>query len=327
MDTPGLLRQSTLPMDQPSEDMPRKILKAKRKLTGRSSKTASHVSLSSSTSTLIKPSLSRKGTSNKSTSGKRSHTTSSMTKIPSLTKKASITKEMSDLATTAISLDSGSHVGKTGVITEDDIGPDVDVTEVDVPSTFSETGGAVVTSLRKTLSGTGSLSKKLSRKESSRAAASTILPIMPPGGLVEIAFSFDTTGSMSAALKEVKGRIKDIVQKLQSDVPGIRIAIFAHGDYCDADKYIVKWIDFGATLPELHEFVNNCEDTGGGDRPECYELVLRRAHEVLSWTPGSKRSLVIIGDDVPHLPGYKYGTFTNDINWRDECTTLKNMVS
>jgi hypothetical protein len=59
MDTPGLLRQSTLPMDQPSEDMPRKILKAKRKLTGRSSKTASHVSLSSSTSTLIKPSLSR----------------------------------------------------------------------------------------------------------------------------------------------------------------------------------------------------------------------------------------------------------------------------
>jgi hypothetical protein len=67
------------------------------------------------------------------------------------------------------------------------------------------------------------------------------------GGLVEIAFSFDTTESMSAALKEVKGRIKDIVQKLQSDVPGIRIAIFAHGDYCDADKYIVKWIDFGAT--------------------------------------------------------------------------------
>jgi hypothetical protein len=39
---------------------------------------------------------------------------------------------------------------------------------------------------------------------------------MPPGGLVEIAFSFDTTGSMSAALKEVKGRIKDIVQVIRN---------------------------------------------------------------------------------------------------------------
>ncbi|CAG2209639.1 unnamed protein product [Mytilus edulis] len=312
-------------MDPPNENPPRKILKAKRRFTSRSSKTVSLVSSASSTSSLIKPSLSKKGTSVTSMSGKRSVTSSSLFKVPSLTKKASITKEVSDIATTAIALDSGSHIGKTGVITEDDIGEDVDITEVDHTSPFSETGEAVVSSLRKSLSASSTLSKKLSRKKSSSATLAPTLHPLPPGGLVEIAFSFDTTGSMSAALNEVKGRIKDIVQKLQSDVPGIRIAIFAHGDYCDKDDYIIKWIDFGATLPELHDFVNNCGDTGGGDSSECYELVLRRATEVLSWTPGSKRSLVLIGDDLPHEPGYKYGDFTNDIDWRNECTKLKDM--
>ncbi|XP_052071339.1 uncharacterized protein LOC127709713 [Mytilus californianus] len=325
MDTPSLRRQPTLPMDPPNENPPRKILKAKRRFTSRPSETVSLVSSTSSTSSLIKPSLSKKVTSITSMSSKRSVTSSDLSKVPSLTKKASITKEISDIATTAIALDSGSHIGKTGVITEDDIGEGVEITEVDHTSPFSETGDAVVSSLRKSLSGSSTLSKKLSRKKSSRAALASPLPPLPPGGLVEIAFSFDTTGSMSAALNEVKGRIKDIVQKLQSDVPGIRIAIFAHGDYCDKDNYIIKWIDFGATLPELHDFVNNCGDTGGGDGPECYELVLRRATEVLSWTPGSKRSLVIIGDDLPHEPGYKYGDFTNDIDWRNECTKLKDM--
>ena len=109
-------------------------------------------------------------------------------------------------------------------------------------------------------------------------------------------------------------------------VSGIRIAIIAHGDYCDADKYIVKWIDFGATLPELCDFVSNVERTGGGDGPECYELVLKRAREELKWTPGSQRVLVMIGDNEPHPVGYKYGGQTYYIDWKEECESLRDMV-
>ena len=61
-----------------------------------------------------------------------------------------------------------------------------------------------------------------------------------PNGPMEIVFSFDTTGSMCSCLDEVRGRVQDMVQRLQSDIPGIRIAIFAHGDYCDASRYITK---------------------------------------------------------------------------------------
>lgn len=109
--------------------------------------------------------------------------------------------------------------------------------------------------------------------------------------------------------------------------PGIRISVIAHGDYCDeASSYVVKWIDFGATLPEICDFVKNAERTGGGDGPECYELVMQRTREVLSWTPGSQRVLILIGDDLPHEPGYKYGGKTYNINWRDECENLRKMV-
>jgi hypothetical protein len=41
---------------------------------------------------------------------------------------------------------------------------------------------------------------------------------------------------------------------------------------------------------------------GGGDDPECYELVLNVVRERLSWTHGTKRSLVMIGDALPHPP-------------------------
>ena len=42
--------------------------------------------------------------------------------------------------------------------------------------------------------------------------------------------------------------------------------------------------------------------TAGGDEPECYELVLNEVRKNLSWTHGTKRSLVMIGDATPHPP-------------------------
>lgn len=147
---------------------------------------------------------------------------------------------------------------------------------------------------------------------------------LPPGGLIEIVFSFDTTGSMSSCIAEVRGRVGDMIQRLQADIPGIRIAVMAHGDYCDAHNYVIKWIDFGASLPELSDFVQNISGTGGGDFDECYELVLARVQTELSWTPGSQRSLVLIGDATPHPESYYKGK-DEKLNWKEEAKKLANM--
>ena len=66
---------------------------------------------------------------------------------------------------------------------------------------------------------------------------------------VDVAFSFDTTGSMYACLGEVRRKLQETISRLKRDIPGIRLATIAHGDYCDAgDSYVTKargddWIE------------------------------------------------------------------------------------
>ena len=141
-----------------------------------------------------------------------------------------------------------------------------------------------------------------------------------PNGPMEIVFSFDTTGSMCSCLDEVRSRVADMVQRLQADIPGIKIAIFAHGDYCDSHTYVTKFVDFTDNVVELCDFAKNVEQTGGGDSDECYELVLHEVRTKLSWSPGSQRALVMIGDCNPHEPNYPQNKLKLD--WRKEADAL-----
>ncbi|XP_045199051.2 uncharacterized protein LOC123553388 [Mercenaria mercenaria] len=141
-----------------------------------------------------------------------------------------------------------------------------------------------------------------------------------PNGPMEIVFSFDTTGSMYSYLEEVRGRVSDMIQRLQADIPGIKIAIFAHGDYCDRKTYVTKYIDFTDDVAKLVAFVNNVKRTSGGDADECYELVLHEVRTKLTWTPGSQRALVMIGDCRPHEPDYSQNKLKLD--WRKEADSL-----
>lgn len=64
-------------------------------------------------------------------------------------------------------------------------------------------------------------------------------------------------------------------------------------------------------------FVQNVEPTGGGDVPECYELVLHEAQS-LSWSNSASKSLVLIGDDIPHPPAHN----PKKLTWRQEADKL-----
>ena len=148
---------------------------------------------------------------------------------------------------------------------------------------------------------------------------------MSPNGPLQVVFSFDTTGSMKNALAEVRGRLSDMLQRLQTDIPGVTTAVVAHGDYCDASTYITKHIDFTNNLPELVNFVNNVKTTCGGDEPEAYEVMLRLVRRDLKWSPGSQRVLVVIGDAYPH-PAEDLQN-KDKIDWKKEARLLQEMVS
>lgn len=138
---------------------------------------------------------------------------------------------------------------------------------------------------------------------------------------VEVVFSFDTTGSMYPCLTQVRRKIKQTVTRLAEEIPGIRIGVIAHGDYCDkGSTYVTKHRPLTDDVDALCKFVETVEATGGGDCPECYELVLQEAQS-LKWSKDASKALVLIGDDVPHPPAQTPGK----INWRTEIAKLAEM--
>lgn len=139
----------------------------------------------------------------------------------------------------------------------------------------------------------------------------------------DVCFSFDTTGSMYPCLTQVRRRVAETVRRLFKDIPQLRIAIIAHGDYCDAgETYVTKAFDFSADRDAICRFVESVGATGGGDAPECYERVLHEARS-LSWRAGTLKALAMIGDDVPHEKSYRMNK--DRIDWRNELALLLEM--
>ncbi len=135
---------------------------------------------------------------------------------------------------------------------------------------------------------------------------------------IEIVFSFDTTGSMYPCLTQVRRKIKNTVTRLIDEIPLIKIGIIAHGDYCDeGSTYVTKTFNISGDVDAICDFVQNVEPTGGGDAPECYELVLHESQS-LSWSKSATKSLVLIGDDIPHPPAHN----PKKLNWRKELDKL-----
>lgn len=140
---------------------------------------------------------------------------------------------------------------------------------------------------------------------------------------IEVVFSFDTTGSMYPCLTQVRRNVRETVARLAREIPGIRIGIIAHGDYCDAGStYVIKALDLTDDVEAISRFVDKVGPTGGGDAAECYEKVLHDA-QALSWTPGYKRVLVLIGDDLPHS-ATEYQN-KERLDWRTETRKLADM--
>jgi hypothetical protein len=136
---------------------------------------------------------------------------------------------------------------------------------------------------------------------------------------IDIVFSFDTTGSMYPCLAQVRREIAATAKRLFNDVPNLRIGLIAHGDYCDErSTYVTKHLQLTSDPEAVSHFVNHVSSTGGGDWPECYELVLHEAHSVVQWRPDSKRVLAVIGDAIPHPPAHN----PKRLDWRKELDTL-----
>lgn len=136
----------------------------------------------------------------------------------------------------------------------------------------------------------------------------------------DILISFDTTSSMFPCLSQVRNNVEQLVTKLFKEIPDVRIGIIAHGDYCDENvTYLSKMLDFSEDVNKICHFVKNVDRTFGGDAEEAYEWVLNQARTA-SWKSGTSKSLIMIGDDLPHSTSYKMNF--KKLDWKNEAKLL-----
>lgn len=135
---------------------------------------------------------------------------------------------------------------------------------------------------------------------------------------IEVVFSFDTTGSMSPCLAQVRKKVKETITRLTKEIPNISFGIIVHGDYCDEDStYLLKKTEISNKIKEICDFVTKVSSSGGGDAPEAYEYALNQARE-MNWTDKATKVLVLIGDEVPHSASYN----KRKLDWKKEAKAL-----
>lgn len=131
-------------------------------------------------------------------------------------------------------------------------------------------------------------------------------------GKLDLVIAFDTTGSMREYIKTVRDGVATLIPELFHDNEDLKLGIVAFGDYCDMNGpedfgNAYQCYKLSSNKGRLIQFVRQTKDTCGGDEPEFYELVIRKIVNETQWREGASRSVLLIGDSMPHSEGV--------INW------------
>jgi Mg-chelatase subunit ChlD len=122
---------------------------------------------------------------------------------------------------------------------------------------------------------------------------------------VDIEIAFDTTGSMTPSIENAKRDARKIVGDTQQNLPNARFAIVQFRDSGDSPEYeVVQKIT--ASADEVAAAIDKLRAGGGGDSPEAYNLMFRRAvtdPEAIGFRPGARKLIFVLGDAEPHGAG------------------------
>ncbi len=115
---------------------------------------------------------------------------------------------------------------------------------------------------------------------------------------LDLAFVFDTTGSMGDELAWLTKEFQGIVRVAKRAAPGvnIRYGLIAYRD--DGDTYKVKNFGFTQTQSEMQRWLRSLNAGGGGDYPEAAAEAFEAAAG-LSWRRGKGERLVFHIADAP----------------------------
>jgi hypothetical protein len=140
---------------------------------------------------------------------------------------------------------------------------------------------------------------------------------------LDIAISFDVTGSMMPVLATVRENLERLTATIfAGSAHDVRMEVFAHGDY-DSTPYQVMAMGFTRDPAEVATFIRSVRAVHNSwNEGEAYELVLERCKE-LAWRPEAKKLLILVGDDLPHPPHFPRNK--GRLDWRASARHLAEM--
>ncbi len=128
-----------------------------------------------------------------------------------------------------------------------------------------------------------------------------VLDKVKNASMLEVAFLFDTTGSMDDYLSEVQLHVQLIVREIFKRAAGARIAVVVYKDH-EQGPYVTMTQPLTQKEDELVAFLKSpaIEPGAGGGGAEAVECALYEANN-LDWSPNCKaKAVILIGDKPPH---------------------------
>lgn len=122
---------------------------------------------------------------------------------------------------------------------------------------------------------------------------------------LDVIITFDSTGSMAAAIHDLKQKLLRISTQLIELVPNARVSLCTYRDHGDA--YVVKGITLTNKIPNLLNFMDTTAAGGGGDAPEAVLEGLQWAREQnrKTFKRRARTVIVVFGDAPPHAHAMK----------------------
>ena len=115
---------------------------------------------------------------------------------------------------------------------------------------------------------------------------------------LDIVISFDSTGSMSGEISEVKNKIQRIGKVLKKMIPKTRISICTYRD--TEDTYVVKGLPLTSNMSQVHAYLDQIYASGGGDYEEAVHKGLRWPIANNQFRSRARKVILLFGDAPPH---------------------------
>jgi hypothetical protein len=128
----------------------------------------------------------------------------------------------------------------------------------------------------------------------------------------DVVFVFDTSGSMGSALGEAKGEIQEVMSRLQGSISSVEFGVAEVKDTGEEESGSYAWqLDQSMTsnTSAVSEAIAPLTAFGGDDSPEAYGRALYETdtNPSVGWRPGARHLIVLIADQVPHMPDVNEG--------------------